>query len=88
MHPTGRAWNDLCRSMYVFATTEDMTVIAVVLKVRQSRNVSFKPTILPKKRTNEFVVFCLNNSTKNEFVRSFVGRIRGCQKVLSKLTDL
>ena len=30
MHPTGRAWKDLCRSIYVFAT--DMTVIAVVLK--------------------------------------------------------
>ena len=38
MHPTGRAWNDLCRSMYLFPT--DMTVIAVVLKVRQSRNSS------------------------------------------------
>ena len=57
-----------------------------IIKVRQSRNVSFKPTILPKnERTNS--VF-LPNSTKNEFVRSFFGRIRGYQKVLSKLTDL
>jgi hypothetical protein len=30
----------------------------------------------------------LPNSTKNEFVRSFFGRIRGYQKVLSKLSDL
>ena len=29
-----------------------------------------------------------SNSTKNEFVRSFFGRIRGYQKVLSKLSDL
>ena len=36
-------------------------------------------------RTN--LVF-LPNSTKNEFVRSFFGRIRGYQRVLSKLTDL
>ena len=28
------------------------------------------------------------NSTKNEFVRSFFGRIRGYQKVLSNLSDL
>ena len=41
-----------------------------------------------KKRTNEFVLFFFSNSTKNEFVRSFFGRIRGYQKVLSKLTDL
>ena len=67
MHPTGRAWNDLCRCMYVFAT--DMTVIAVVLKVRQSRNVSFKPTILPKKRTNEFGFFLPNSTLSNSFVR-------------------
>ena len=58
----------------------------VYLKVRQSRNVSFKPMILPKQeRMNSGF---LPNSTKNEFVRSFFGRIRGYQKVLSKLTDL
>ena len=39
-----------------------------------------------KKQTNEFVFW--PNSTKNEFVRSFFGRIRGYQKVLSKLSDL
>ena len=56
------------------------------LKVRQSRNVSFKLTILPKnEQTNSFI---LPNSTKNEFAGSFLGRIRGYQKVLSKLIDL
>ena len=39
-----------------------------------------------KKRTNEFGF--LPNSIKNEFVRSFFGRIRGYQKVLSKLSVL
>ena len=45
------------------------------LKVRQSRNVFFKPTILPKnERTNSFF---LPNSTMIELFRSFFGRIRG-----------
>ena len=39
-----------------------------------------------KKRTNEFVFW--PNSIKNEFVRLFFGRIRGYQKVFSKLSDL
>ena len=30
----------------------------------------------------------IRRSSKNELVRSFFGRIRGYQKVLSKLTDL
>ena len=34
-----------------------------------------------KKQTNKFGFF-LPESTKNEFVRSFFGRIRGYQKVL------
>ena len=57
-----------------------------IIKVTQSRNVSFKAMILPKnEQTNSFFLL---NSTKNEFVCSFFGRIRGCQKVLSKSTDL
>ena len=52
------------------------------LKVRQSRNVFFKLTILPKnERTN-------TSSTMIELFHSVFGRIRGEQKVLSKLTDL
>ena len=39
-----------------------------------------------KKRKNEFGF--LPDSAKNELVRSFFGRIRGYQKVLSKLSDL
>ena len=56
------------------------------VKVRQIRKRFFKPTIPPKKeRTNSFF---LPNSTKNEFVRSFFGGIRGYQKGFLKLTDL
>ena len=52
----------------------------MLLKVGKSRNVSFKLTILSKnERTNSG--FFLPNSTKNEFVRSFFGRIRGYQKI-------
>ena len=58
----------------------------IFLKVRQSRNVSFKPMILPKNKRTNSVFF--PNSTKNEFVHLFFERIRGYQKVLRKLTDL
>ena len=40
------------------------------------------------KKTNERIHFFWPNSIKNEFVCSFFGRIRGYQKVVSKLSDL
>ena len=64
--------------------------LGLLLKVKQSRNVFFKPTILPKKeRTN--LVFLPNSITCIIMIilfRSFFGRIRGWQRVLSKLPDL
>ena len=58
-----------------------------VLKVRQNRNVSFKPTIPPKnERTNS--VLLPNNTINAEFFRLLLGRIRRYQKVLLKVTDL
>ena len=45
-----------------------MTEEVYVLKVRQSRNVFFKPTILPKnEQTNS--VFLPNSTMSNSFVR-------------------
>ena len=62
----------------IFANTHFETTIEVFLKVGQIRNVSFKPTILPKnERTNSFF---LPNSTKNEFVRSFLEEFKDTKK--------
>ena len=56
------------------------------LKVRWFRNDFWYPRILPKnQRPNSFF---LPNITKNVYFRTSLGRIRGYQKVLLKLSDL
>ena len=70
----------------VYYLHERMLNDKVLLKVRQSRNVSFKPTILPKNELINSGFF--PNSTKIELIHSFFGRIWGYQKVLLKLPDL
>ena len=55
------------------------------IKVKQSRNVFFKPTIPPKNKQTKS--FFLPNSTVIELFCSWFGKIWGLQKVLSTLTD-
>ena len=56
------------------------------LKVRQSRNDFFKPTILPK--TNKQIQFYYYDTSGRLVFVCFFGRNRRHQKTISKLTDL
>ena len=72
-------WSKKLRSRYSSIVKKVKGKFGLV-KVRQSRNGFFKPTILPKNEQTNSVF--LPNSTKNEFVHSFFGRIRGYQKII------
>ena len=66
--------------------SRDKVFFIYKLKVKQSRNVFFKPPILPKNEQTNLVF--LPNSIMIILFRSSFGRIWGYQKVLSKLSDL